>query len=197
MSPDGRVNEMTAEAGVVLERLLARHSVGPKYLTAPGPSAAQLRRAFAVALRAPDHGKLKPFRFVVVRDAALERLAQLFVDYGRRHGKGEEQLVLERQRAVQAPVVIAVVARIDPGHEIPVHEQWIAVGGALTNVLNALHLMGFGAKMLSGHRARDATINAAFCRAGESLVGWISTGTATTAPKARAVDDPSQISSDF
>lgn len=197
MTPDGTVNAAPTEAGGALDRLLARHSVGPKHLAAPGPSEAQLRRAFAAALRAPDHGKLTPFRFVVVRGAGLERLAQLFVDYGRRHGKGEAELALERRRAVQAPVVIAVVARIDPAHEVPEHEQWIAVGGALTNVLNALHLMGFGAKMLSGHRARDATIGAAFCRAGESLVGWISTGTATSAPKARVVDDPSQISSDF
>jgi nitroreductase len=180
-----------------VERLLARHSVGPKYLGDPGPTSEQLRRAVAVSLRAPDHGKLFPFRFVVVRGAALVRLATLFVDYGARHGKSEEDLAMERKRAMQAPVVIAVVARIHPEHEVPVHEQWIAVGGAITNMLNALHLMGYGAKMLSGLRAADPEITRAFCEGGERLVGWISTGTATVPPKARSREEVDSVLREF
>jgi nitroreductase len=132
-----------------------------------------------------------------MRDAGLGRLAELFIDYGRRHGKSDADLGMERTRAVQAPVVIAVIARIDPMHEVPAHEQWIAVGGALTNVLNALHLMGFGAKMLSGLRAADPLIGKAFCRDGEQLVGWISTGTPTRTPKARGPDNPDGIATNF
>lgn len=180
-----------------LALLASRHSVGPKHLGAPGPSDEQLRRAFAAALRAPDHGKLVPFRFVVARGDGLERLAELFVDYGRRCGKPDDELALERRRAAQAPVVIAVVARIDPTHEVPAHEQWIAVGGALTNVLNALHFMGFGAKMLSGRRAGDAQIGAAFCRDGEQLVGWISAGTPKAPPRARGADSVDRIASPY
>jgi nitroreductase len=187
----------TALRAAALDLLRSRHSVGPKHLAAPGPTDEQLRAAFAAALRAPDHGKLIPYRFVVVREAGLERLAELFVDYGRRHGKDAAALELERARAVQAPVVIAVVARIDPLHEVPVHEQWIAVGGALANLLNALHFMGFGAKMLSGRRAADAQIGAVFCSAGEQLVGWVSAGTPTSAPKARGADRPDGIASSF
>ncbi|MDZ7652393.1 MAG: nitroreductase family protein [Burkholderiaceae bacterium] len=180
-----------------LNLLCSRHSVGPKHLAAPGPTDEHLRAAFAAALRAPDDGKLIPYRFVVVRDTGLIRLAELFVDYGRRHGKGVAELEQERTRARQAPVVIAVVARIDPMHEVPVHEQWIAIGGALTNLLNALHLQGFGAKMLSGRRAADAQIGKAFCRDGEQLVGWVSVGTATSAPKARGADPADGIASTF
>lgn len=180
-----------------LALLCSRHSVGPKHLTVPGPSDEQLRAAFAAVLRAPDHGKLIPYRFVVVRDAGLERLAELFVDYGRRHGKTDVELALERKRAVQAPLVIAVVARIDPMHEVPAHEQWIAVGGALANLLTALHVMGFGAKMLSGRRAADVQIGKAFCRDGEQLVGWVSVGTPTSTPKARGADNPDRIASAF
>lgn len=178
-----------ANPGAAALRLLAaRHSVGPRHLGLPAPGDEQLRQAFAAALRAPDHGKLIPFRFIVVRDDGLERLAELFVDYGRRHGKGEDELALERKRALQAPVVIAVVARLHPMHEVPAHEQWMAVGGAVTNVLNALHFMGFGAKMLSGRRAADAHIGAAFRGEGEQLVGWISVGTPTSTPRARGTD---------
>jgi nitroreductase len=184
-------------ASASLAFLTSRHSVGPKHLGLPAPSDEQLHLAFAAALRAPDHGKLIPFRFVVVRDDGLERLAELFVDYGRRCGKSDEELALERTRAVQAPVVIAVVARLNPMHEVPMHEQWMAVGGAVTNVLNALHFMGFGAKMLSGRRAADPQIGAAFCRDGEQLVGWISCGTPGSPPRARGDDEPDRICSAF
>ncbi len=194
MKPDAPAAELRAAA---LDLLRSRHSVGPKHLAAPGPSEAQLRAAFAAALRAPDHGKLIPFRFVVVRDAGLERLAELFVDYGRRHDKADAELAMERTRAVQAPVVIAVVARIDPMHEVPAHEQWIAVGGALANLLTALHIMGFGAKMLSGRRAADVQIGKAFCRDGEQLVGWVSVGTPTSTPKSRGADAADSIASVF
>lgn len=176
-----------------LAGLLSRHSVGPKHLAVPGPDDAQLRLAFGAALRAPDHGKRVPFRFVVIRDAGLERLAALFVDYGRRCGKPDAELALERSRAMQAPVVIAVIARVAGDDEVPAHEQWIAVGGALTNVLNALHLQGYGAKMLSGRRATDARIVAAFCQPGETLVGWISAGTPAHRPQPRAIDDVDRV----
>lgn len=196
MSIDLKESEQPA-GSLALRRLTSRHSVGPKHLGEPGPTDVQLRHAFAAALRAPDHGKLIPYRFVVARDAGLERLAELFVEYGRRCGKGEDELALERRRAVQAPVVIAVVARLNLMHDVPVHEQWMAVGGAVTNVLNALHFMGFGAKMLSGLRAADAQISAAFCGDGEQLVGWISAGTPTATPRPRGSDPVEGIASRF
>lgn len=180
-----------------MQLLASRRSVGPKFLGMPAPSDAHLRHAFAAALRAPDHAKLVPYRFVVARDDGLERLAELFVDYGRRCGKGDEELARERTRAVQAPVVIAVVARLNPTHEVPLHEQWMTVGGAVTNVLNALHCMGFGAMMLSGRRAADARICAAFCGNGEQLVGWISTGSPTVPPRPRGGDPVDTIVSRF
>jgi nitroreductase len=122
---------------------------------------------------------------------------ELFVDYGQRHGKSDEELVLERERAVQAPVVIAIVARIDPSARVPAHEQWIAVGGAVANLLNALHFMGFGAKTLSGLRASDPEITKEFCRENEQLVGWVSVGTPKTRPASRAADPVDRIFSEF
>jgi len=191
----GALSRSVGDAAIDL--LTGRYSVGPKHLGPPAPGDEQLRRAFAAALRAPDHGKLIPFRFVVIRDNGLEKLAELFVDYGRRCGKSEEELALERTRAAQAPLVIALVARLNPTHKVPLHEQWMAIGGAVTNVLNALHCMGFGAKMLSGRRAADPQIGAAFCRDGEQLVGWISAGTPKVALHARSGDNVEQIRSEF
>lgn len=177
-----------------LEAMLARYSISPKYLGEPGPTEEQLDCMALAALRAPDHGKLVPFRFVVARGEGLDRLEAIFVEYGRRRGKGEAELAAERERARQAPCVIAVIARINraPGG-IPEHEQWIAIGGAVANALMALHLMGFGAKMLSGSRAADPQIAQAYCAPGEQLVGWISVGTPKAPAKPRGDLDPARV----
>jgi len=161
-----------------LQGLLSRYSVGPKYLIDPGPSDEQLGLMVEAALRAPDHGELLPFRFKVVKGEARQRLAQLFADAARRAGKDEAGVQMDFERALQPPVSVAVVARLDHGHpQVPVHEQWACVGGALANFLNAAHLLGFGGKMLSGAKARDAGVQAAFCAPGEQLLGWVSLGT--------------------
>jgi nitroreductase len=173
-----------------LTALLSRHSLGIKYLAEPAPDDAQLAGMVAAALRAPDHGSLVPFRFAVVRGDARERLGQLFAQAAVDAGKSAEAVALDTERARRAPVVVAVIARIDMGHpQVPAHEQWMAVGGALTNFLNAAHLMGFAGKMLSGRKARDPQVVAAFCGPGETLIGWIGLGTATRAPAARATSE--------
>lgn len=163
-----------------LQALLSRHSQGIKYLSDPGPDDAALELLVQAALRAPDHGELRPWRLCAVRGAARERLADLFCAHARARGKGEEALLIERERALKAPLTVAVVARIDLGHpQVPAHEQWMCVGGAITNFLNAAHAMGFAAKMLSGDKARSPEITRAFCGPGETLVGWMAVGTPT------------------
>jgi nitroreductase len=184
--------------GEALRRLLTRYSVSPKQLGTPGPDDDAIWLMAMAALRAPDRNKKIPFRFVVARGPALQRLADLFEDYGRRRGRTEDALRDERRRALQAPVSIAVVARIDAcDAEVPVHEQWACVGGAISNAVTALHMMGYGAKMLSGHRASDPAIVAAHCREGETLVGWIAAGTPTGPLRPRGEIDPARIVSAF
>jgi nitroreductase len=162
-----------------LQALLGRYSVGPKHLVAPGPDEAQLRLMVEAALRAPDHGELLPFRFKVVRsDAAKARMAALFGAAAKRAGKDVTGCAADAERALRPPLTVAVLARIDLGHpQVPSHEQWVCIGGALSNFLTAAHLLGFGGKMLSGAKVRDADIAAAFCAPGETLLGWIALGT--------------------
>ncbi|WP_310384123.1 nitroreductase [Roseateles sp.] len=161
-----------------LQALLSRYSVGPKHLTEPGPSLADLHLMVEAALRAPDHAELLPFRFKLVRAEARTRMAELFAAAGRAAGKDEAGAAIDAERALRAPVTVAVLARIDLGHPlVPAHEQWACVGGALTNFLNAAHLLGYGGKMLSGAKVRDAAVMAAFCGPGETLLGWIALGT--------------------
>lgn len=183
-----------------IETLLSRQSLGGKHLAEPGPDDAALALMAAAALRAPDHAELVPFRFAVVRGAARERLATLFAHAARAAGKGDEAAALDAERARRAPVTIAVLARIDMGHPlVPAHEQWVAVGGALANLLNAAHALGYAGKMLSGAKVRDAAVQAAFCQPGETLVGWVALGSArprkpsTREPKAQ----PAQVLGDW
>ena len=146
------------------------------------------------ALRAPDHAGLVPFRFAVVRGDARDELGRLFMRAAVDAGKSEADAQVDVERARRAPVTVAVIARIDSGHPlVPAHEQWACVGGALTNLLNAAHAMGFGGKMLSGSKVRHPALQQAFCDAGETLLGWIALGTPVNSPsrqvaKARAAD---------
>jgi len=166
-----------------LQVLLSRQSVGAKHLVEPGPDDGALRTMCDAALRAPDHGALVPFRFAIVRGQARERLAALFEQAARDAGKSDADARIDAERAQRAPVTVAVLARIDLGHPlVPAHEQWACVGGALTNLLNAAHALGFGGKMLSGAKVRHPAVQRAFCEPGETLVGWIAIGTPHDSP---------------
>ena len=200
----GRMDEDIAMAGATpegreaLRLLLTRYSVSAKHLREPGPTDDELWQVAMAALRAPDHEKRIPYRFVVARGEGLLRLAALFVDYSPRHGRSGAGPDREREKARQAPVVIAIVARIDPRDDVvPPTEQWMAVGGAIANAVNALHFMGYGAKMVAGARARDPAIVAAHCREGEELVGWIATGSLDGPAKARGEIDAGAVLGKF
>ena len=174
--------------------LLGRHSLGARHLREPGPGLDELQRMTQAALRAPDHARLVPFRFTAVLGTARESLAELFALAAADAGKDEVGAALDAGRARDAPVTVAVLARIDLGHPlVPAHEQWAAVGGAIANFLNAAHALGYAGKMLSGAKARAPRLTAAFCEPGETLVGWIALGTPTRPiaekqPKAEAAD---------
>jgi nitroreductase len=173
----------------LLDLLALRYSVGPKYLAPPGPSAEQWARAADLALRAPDHGGLRPFRFVVVGDSQRLALAEMFATGAQQRGQAAEEVERARARAFNGPGLVALVARVrDDVPDVPSHEQWLCVGAALMNFMNALHLMGFGAKALSGASVSDPAVHAAFCGPGERLANWVIAGRPVRAahPKAGA-----------
>ena len=158
--------------------LLGRYSLGPKHLGEPGPDDVALQVMVQAALRAPDHGGLVPFRFAIIRGPQRVAFADLLERAAIEAGKADAAAALDRERALRAPVTLAVLARIDLGHPLaPGHEQWMAVGGAVTHLLTAAHALGYGGKMLSGSKVRSPNVVAAFCAPGETLVGWISLGT--------------------
>jgi nitroreductase len=181
-SPGGTPTDRQEPAPDLVSDLLvglsSRVSMSPKLLRPPAPSAAQWAQAAALALRAPDHGALQPFRFVVVGDSQRQTLAELFAQDAVRRGHPDQEVDKARQRAHNGPGLAALVGRIRPGvDDVPESEQWVCIGAALMNFLNGLHLMGFGSKALSGSSVRAPVIHAAFCRPDEQLVAWVIAGT--------------------
>lgn len=186
-------NAPLLERQELLDLLALRYSVGPKYLAPPGPSTEQWARAADLALRAPDHGGLRPFRFVVVGESQRVALAQLFALGAGQRGQAAEEVERARARAFNGPGLAAVVARVrDDVPDVPPHEQWMCLGAALMNFMNALHLMGFGAKALSGASVSDPAVRTAFCGPGERLASWVIAGSPTRAahPKGDVVASP-------
>jgi len=180
----------TNQRHVALQGLLSRHSVGPRWLTEPAPSIQQLEQAVACALRAPDHGQLVPWRAVLIGPEQRDALGDLFADFARAVGKPPEEVERERARAAKGPMLVAWIARITPGiAEVPEHEQWLCAGGALTNFLNAMHLMGFAAKTLSGRKCQHVSVARAFCAHGEQLIAFICVGTPIRHGTPRGTDD--------
>jgi nitroreductase len=143
-----------------LDALLTRRSVPALQLRAPGPSPEQLAAAIDAALRAPDHGSLKPWRAVLVQAQAREALSQLFVRRMQTRDPPASPGKIEKARSMPltAPLVIAVGAHIRPDHKVPEIEQLLACGAATMNLLNALHAQGFGAIWLTGPNAYDPQI---------------------------------------
>ena len=183
----------TTAREALLQALLNRRSLGGKHLGEPGPDDAQLALMARAALRAPDHATLAPYRFIVVRGAARDALARLFQQAATDAGKDAAGAALDAERARAAPVTVVVVARIDHGHPlVPAHEQWMAVGGALANLLNAAHALGYAGKMLSGAKVRHPALVAAFCKPGETLVGWVALGSARQPARER----PGRVATD-
>jgi len=158
--------------------LLTRASNG--FLTDPGPDDPQLRALFDAAVRAPDHGKLRPWRFYVIRGEAREKLSQLFVDALLRRKPDATPADIDKERAkpLRSPVTIAVVAKIVTGHKVPPIEQTLSAGAAAMNILNAAHTLGFGAKWVTGANCYDTWFLREFGLDPEDqLIGFIHIGT--------------------
>ena len=172
-----------------LDAILSRQSVSAKRLVAPGPGEDDVRLMIATAMTAPDHGSLRPCRFIRIADAARDRLADLFVEIrrGREPDATPAELARDREKALSGPCLIAVVGRIRHDHpKVPESEQYASIGAAVMAVLVAAHLSGYGAIMLSGDRVRDPLLREALAIGeAEELVGFITIGTVGGSPPAK------------
>jgi len=162
-----------------LALLATRRSGKPRDLVAPGPDAAQLRTMLEVAIRVPDHGKLAPWRFVVVGASQRDRFAALLIDAYRADKPDAGRLEIEAIEAFahQAPALVVALSSPVSESKIPRWEQELSVGAAIMNLSIAAHAMGFASGWLSGWAAYNDTVRDAFGAAYERIAGFIFIGT--------------------
>ncbi|MEJ7927403.1 nitroreductase [Sphingobium sp. AN641] len=162
-----------------LSLLQTRRSGKPRDLIAPGPDADQLRTILDVALRTPDHGKLAPWRFVIVTAPQRAKLATLLEDAYRAEvpGAGRAEIDAMHQFAHQAPTLVVALSAPVADSKIPLWEQQLSVGAAAMNLLHAAHAMGFAAGWLTGWPAYAPAVRDAFATSNERIAGFIFIGT--------------------
>jgi len=173
-----------------IDALLQRRSA--KTLTDPAPDEGALALLLECAARAPDHGRLRPWRFIVIRGGGRERLGELMAGQLQRKlpTASAETLERERQKPLRAPLIIAVAAVCDSTAKIPAIEQILAAGAAAQNMMLAATALGFGSMWKTGDVAYDDTVKAALgLQAQDAIVGFLYLGTApadAVPPPARA-----------
>lgn len=148
-----RFNDTSSTAAL----LASRRSGKAREMVEPGPDASQLQAILAAAARVPDHGKLNPWRFVVIdnRAAFAEALMAIYLAGKPDAGRLEREAVT--QFATQAPCLVVVIASPKTSH-IPLWEQELSVGAACQNLCLAAHAHGFVANWLTGWAAYDAQL---------------------------------------
>jgi nitroreductase len=162
-----------------LSLLETRRSGRPREMIAPGPSAAELDQILTIAARTPDHGKLAPWRFVIVepdqRAALAELLAVALPECVLEAGPAHHQKA--HDFAHYAPTLVVLVAAPVPDHKIPLWEQELSVGAAGMNLLSAAHALGYVGGWITGWAAYSARVRDAFCEPGERIAGFMFLGT--------------------
>lgn len=159
--------------------LATRRSGKPRDMVAPGPDATQLRQILEAATRVPDHGKLAPWRFVIVPNDQRQALAQLLVDAYRadKPDAGRLEIDAMEQFANQAPTLVVALSSPKIGSHIPLWEQELSAGAACMNLLNATHAHGFVGGWLTGWPTYSEKIRDAFGLEHERIAGFIFIGT--------------------
>ncbi len=175
----------------VLDFLQSRRSRPAKTLTGPAPNRAALRPLLEAAARTPDHGKLEPWRFIVLERAALDRLAAGVSARGGELGLDPEKIAKAAGEYAQSALAVVVVSAPKPSEKVPQIEQVYSAGAVCLALLNAAMAAGWGANWLSGWATHDE----AFRKDGfglspdERIAGVIHIGTEGTVPPERPRPD--------
>lgn len=184
-----------------LNLLNDRRSVPSRLLGEPGPTEAQLRLLLQAASRVPDHGKLVPWRFLLIRGDARQRLGDLLARTTLANDPDAATAVVEKDRArfSFAPLIVTVVAHLDETQsKVPAQEQLLTAGCVAYNLLLGAQQLGYGAQWLTGWAAYDATIRAALgIAANECVVGFIHIGTAREPAPERLRPDLADLVSEW
>lgn len=164
--------------------LLNQRNSAPK-LVEPAPDHSALEQIFTAALRAPDHGRLRPWRFLVIEGNDRRQLGNLFAQAlrVRKPDANPEEIEKSRVAPLRAPLIVTVIARLQE-NKVPKVEQLLSAGSAAHSILLAAQALGFGAIWRTGDNSYDATVKAGLgLTGGEEIVGYIYLGTPAGTPK--------------
>jgi nitroreductase len=177
-----------------IECMLGRQSTPAALLVEPTPSDDQMLILLQTAMRAPDHGALRPWRFLSIRGDRRYALGDIFANaLALRDPKvGADDIEKARGKPVRAPLVLAVWTEVVEDHpKVPVIEQVVATGAAAQNLLNALHAEGYQAIWVTGPPCYDENVKGPLGLAPkDKLVGFIHIGTANKATPIKERPDP-------
>lgn len=170
---------MLNDPSTPLSLLATRRSGKPRDLVAPGPDAAQLEQILRIAARVPDHGKLSPWRFVVVGAGQRTALTEVITTAYRaeRPQAGETEIASLEQFAQQAPALVVALFSPHAESHIPLWEQELSAGAAVMNLLHGCHAQGFAGGWLTGWPAYSDAVRDAFGAAPERIAGFVFIGT--------------------
>ncbi|EEX12651.1 nitroreductase family protein [Citreicella sp. SE45] len=174
-----------------MEFLLSRRSRPAKTLTGPAPDRAALMPILTAAARSPDHGKLEPWRFVVLEGAALERLAAAALARGEALGLDPDVAAKGQKQFADSHLCVAVIESPKESPKIPAIEQTYSAGAVCLGLLNAALASGWGANWLTGWIAEDRPFveNELGLAPHERIAGFLHLGTETSAPPDRPRPD--------
>jgi len=195
---DKKTGPFNLPAPAALPLLLSRRSGSAKAMGKPGPSKKQLDQILAAGGRAPDHGKLFPWRFIVFEGKGRERMGGILAEAMEAEGERAKQVEEERTRFLRAPVVIGVISRIREQHKIPVWEQELSAGAVCQNILIAATALGFVGNWLTEWYAYHPMVKERLgLKPGERVAGFIYIGTPTEALEERPRPEMQEIVSYF
>jgi nitroreductase len=186
MSSDKKHPEFNHPAPAALDLLLSRRSGSAKAMMEPGPSKKQLAQILQAGGRAPDHGKLFPWRFIVFEGKGRQRAGDILAEVAEAEGERDKQVEEERGRFLRAPLVIGVISAAREQHKIPVWEQELSAGAVCQNILIAATALGFVGNWITEWYAYHPAVKAQLgLKPGERIAGFLYIGTAKDALEER------------
>ncbi|HUH08928.1 MAG TPA: nitroreductase [Brevundimonas sp.] len=169
----------------ILARLAARRSAPAQSLSAPGPSEAEIEQILHLGARTPDHGKLFPWRFVVLGPQSRAELSEALAALAETQGRVDKDLAVLAKLA-NPPLTIMVVSTPIQGHKVPVWEQQLSAGAVCMNLEHAADALGYSASWITDWYAYDPAAVALFgVKDGETIAGFIHIGALSEAPLER------------
>lgn len=178
-----------------LSLLKTRRSGRPREMVGPGPSDEELQQILEIAMRVPDHGKLAPWRFVIVGKDQREQFALLL----RRALQEEDPCAgpahheKADQFARQGETLVVLISSPIQNHKIPVWEQELSAGAAAMNLLLAAHALGYVGGWITGWETYSPKVAAAFTQPGDRIAGFIYLGSPGRDLEERPRPDPAEI----